>query len=191
VRAQVHCQHRAAAGKIWEEGAAKHEHNAAQINAANFLAEMIDNANIGETIFGMKWSRIDLSKSQHLLLTSDRPIDMPLGLGDPKAYISLPASPTILFVAAHNNDLRDALRKANPAEVVKKNNECVIGQARKYVWSTTDSQITFVRKHFGKLPDRELIISKSKKLWKRLRASGSSGLTSLPCQPSSANWHSF
>jgi len=38
----------------------------------------------------MKWSRIDLSKSTHQLLTSDRPIDMPLGLADPEAYISLP-----------------------------------------------------------------------------------------------------
>jgi hypothetical protein len=46
----------------------------------------------------MKWSRIDLSKSTHQLLTSDRPIDMPLGLADPEAYISLPVSPRILFV---------------------------------------------------------------------------------------------
>jgi hypothetical protein len=46
----------------------------------------------------MKWSRIDLSKSTHQLLTADRPIDMPLGLADPEAYISLPVSPRILFV---------------------------------------------------------------------------------------------
>ena len=45
----------------------------------------------------MKWSRIDLSKSTHQLLTSDRPIDMPLGLADPEAYISLLVSPRILF----------------------------------------------------------------------------------------------
>src|SRR6266446_8359123 len=33
------------------------------------------------------------SKSTHQLLTSDRPINMPLGLADPEAYISLPVSP--------------------------------------------------------------------------------------------------
>jgi Protein of unknown function (DUF4238) len=97
-----------------EEFLAKHEPNAAQIGAANFLAEVIDNGKIGETIFGMKWSRIDLSKSKHQLLTSDRPIDMPLGLADPKAYISLPVSPTILFVAAHDEDIANALARRTP-----------------------------------------------------------------------------
>ncbi len=65
---------------------------------ANFLADVIDNDRVGKTVFEMKWSRIDLSKSTHQLLTSDRPINMPLGLADPEAYISLPVSPRILFV---------------------------------------------------------------------------------------------
>jgi hypothetical protein len=81
-----------------EEFLAKHEPNAAQIDAANFLTDVIDNDRVGKTVFEMKWSRIDLSKSTHQLLTSDRPINMPLGLADPEAYISLPVSPRILFV---------------------------------------------------------------------------------------------
>ncbi len=40
------------------------------------------------------------SKSTHQLLTSDRPINMPLGLADPEAYISLPVSPRELRSAA-------------------------------------------------------------------------------------------
>ena len=103
-----------------EEFLAKREPKAAQIGAANFLAEVIDNDRVGKTVFGMKWSRIDLSKSRYQLLTSDRPIDMPLGLADSKAYISLPVSPRVLFVAAHNNDMADALRRANPTEIVRK-----------------------------------------------------------------------
>ena len=146
----------------FEEFLAKHEPDAAQIGAANFLAEVIDNDKVGETIFGMKWSRIDLSRSKHQLLTSDRPIDMPLGLADPKAYISLPVTPTILFVAEHSQDIADALRKANPTDLVKKNNERVIQQARKYVWGATDLQLTFVQKNFGKLPDRELLTDQQK-----------------------------
>ena len=51
-------------------------------------------------MFEMKWSRIDLSKSTHQLLTSDRPINMPLGLADPEAYISLPVSPAMIFSSA-------------------------------------------------------------------------------------------
>lgn len=104
----------------------------------------------------MEWSRVDLSKSNHELLTSDRPIDMPLGLSDPKA-ISLPVSPRILFVAAHNHDLADKLRAANPTEVARKNNQRVVEQARKFVWGSNASQLTFIQKHFGKLPDREIL----------------------------------
>jgi len=143
--------------ETFEEFLPKHEPNAAQIGASNFLAEVIDNDRVGKTVFEMKWSHIDLSNSTHQLLTSDRPIDMPLGLADPKAYISLPVSPRILFVAAHNHDMADALRATKPTEVARKNNQRVIEQARKFVWGSTRSQLTFVQKHFGKLPDRELL----------------------------------
>ena len=146
----------------FEEFLAKHEPNAAQIGAANFLASVIDNDKIGDTIFRMNWSRIDLSKAKHQLLTSDRPIDMPLGLVDPNAYISLPVSPAILFVAAHKQDMAAALRRAHPTDIVKKNNERIIQQARQYVWGTSDSQLTFVQKHFGRLPDRELLTDAQK-----------------------------
>jgi hypothetical protein len=66
---------------------------APQIDAARFLADTIDNGRIGPTIFGMKWARIDLTRSTVQLLTSDRPIDMPFGLGDQKAYIAIPVAP--------------------------------------------------------------------------------------------------
>jgi hypothetical protein len=141
----------------FEELLAKREPSAAQIGAANFLADVIDNDRVGKTIFEMKWSCIDLSKSSHQLLTSDRPIDMPLGLADSNAYISLPVSPHVLFVAAHNHDTANALRGANQTEVAGKNNRRIIEQARKFVWGSTDSQLSFVQKHFGKLPDREIL----------------------------------
>jgi hypothetical protein len=150
---------RRAAGdpESFEEFFAKREPNAAQIGAANFLADVIDNARVGKTVFEMKWSRVDLSKSNHELLTSDRPIDMPLGLADPKAYISLPVSPRILFVAAHNHDLANTVRAASPTEVVRKNNQRVVEQARKFVWGSSASQLSFIQKHFSKLPDREIL----------------------------------
>jgi hypothetical protein len=101
----------------------------------------------------MKWSRLDLSKSSHQLLTSDRPIVMPLGLDNPKAYISLPLSPNILFVASHEASRFDP----NPRKIARFINEQVVAQARRYVWGTTDAQLTFIRKRFGKLPDREIL----------------------------------
>jgi hypothetical protein len=106
-----------------------------QIEAANFLAEVIDDQKIGPAIFGMQWSSVDLSRSSFELVTSDRPLDMPFGLGDPNAYISLPVSPRILFVAAHRPSIAEAMRKANPTQIARANNQLVTQRARKFVWS--------------------------------------------------------
>jgi Protein of unknown function (DUF4238) len=51
--------------ETFEELLAKHQPSAAAIGAANFLAEIIDNVRVGETLFAMKWSRIDVSKSTY------------------------------------------------------------------------------------------------------------------------------
>jgi hypothetical protein len=67
-----------------------------------------------------------------------------------------------LFVAAHDQGMADVLHKAKPTDVVKKNNERLIQQARKYVWGTNDSQLAFVRKRFAELPDREILTEEQK-----------------------------
>src|SRR5262245_43046873 len=75
---------------------------AAEIAASNFLMKTIANERVGSTIFNMHWTRHVLKNSKFQLLTSDRPIIMPLGLGDPRASIVLPVSPSVVFVAAHD-----------------------------------------------------------------------------------------
>jgi hypothetical protein len=82
---------------------------------------------------------------------------MPFGLGQPNAYISLPVAPRLLFVAAHHGGVAQAARTANPTSIVRGNNKLVIQQARKFVWGTTDSQLTFIQRNFGKLPDRQIL----------------------------------
>jgi len=56
--------------KTFDEFYAKHVlPHAAHVDAATFLAELIDNNRVGTTVFEMNWSRIDLSKASHQLLT--------------------------------------------------------------------------------------------------------------------------
>ena len=154
---------RAGDPETFEEFFAKHQPSAAHIGAANFLAEVIDNDRVGKTVFEMSWSRVDLSSSSLDLLTSDRPIDMPLGLADPEAYITLPVSPHVLFVAGHNRALADILRAANSTEVVRTINRRVVQQARKFVWGSTNSHLAFVQKHFGELPNRIILTEEQRR----------------------------
>jgi hypothetical protein len=69
----------------FEDYHARTHPSAAEIGATNLLTEIIDNDRLGPTIFDMHWSRVPLTGSKFSLLNSDRPLDRPLGLSDPRA----------------------------------------------------------------------------------------------------------
>jgi hypothetical protein len=78
----------------FEEYVVRTEREAPLKAAMNLLQGVIDNARVGPAIFDMKWSRVSLADSRISLLTSDRPLDMPHGLGAREAYIALPIGST-------------------------------------------------------------------------------------------------
>ncbi len=127
------------------------------IDASNMLADIIDNDRVGPTIFGMKWCVVNVPDAKHRLLTSDRPVVMPIGLDDAQAYIALPISPTKVFVAAYDDRFKRGLPDVNQNTIVKVMNRAVVAQGREYVWGTDNSQLEFVKKHFGTAPERPLI----------------------------------
>jgi Protein of unknown function (DUF4238) len=130
---------------------------ASQIGAANMLMQIIDNDRVGPTIFNMHWFRIPLPKANVELLCSDRPIDRPLGFDDPRAYIALPVAPRLLFLAAHNEELPNAISGWSHTEIVKRMNRTVVAQAREFVWGSNDNQLGFISKHMGSAPERDLL----------------------------------
>jgi hypothetical protein len=125
--------------------------------ALRLLQEIIDNPRVGPTIFGMRWSRVSLVASRISLLTSDRPLDMPLGLGDKDGYIALPIGPKMLFIAAHDDAYEKHVASADPTQVVKNVNQAVVHQARGFVWGLDDSQRRFVSNRMSRVPDRLII----------------------------------
>lgn len=135
---------------------------AAEIGASNFLMETISNERVGPTIFNMHWTRHNLRHSKFPLLTSDRPLVMPLGLGDPRAYIALAVSPSVLFVAARDQGLARSVGQWKHTDLVKVLNKAVVSQARQFVWATDDLQLEFVRRYIHTAPDRAIITEKQK-----------------------------
>jgi Protein of unknown function (DUF4238) len=133
-----------------------------QRDAANFLASVIDDERIGQAIFEMRWEVVDLKGSRFSLLTSDRPIDLPIGLGDPKAYIALPISPHHLFVATNDGTLVPRLRAMKPTDVARMMNKTVVSQAREYVWGKDFSQLALIRRSISTAPDRVILTEEQK-----------------------------
>jgi Protein of unknown function (DUF4238) len=136
---------------------------APEIGASNFLMETISNERLGPAIFDMHWSRHDLRRSKFPLLTSDRPLVMPLGLGDPQAYVALAASPSVLFVAARDQGFAGFIAGWKHTDLVKVLNKTVVSQARKFVWATDDSQLEFIRRNISAAPDRPILTEEQKR----------------------------
>ena len=66
------------------------------------LMQIIDHEPVGHVIVNMIWAVLDLSDAPHSLLTSDRPYITSHGLISSECLLSVPLSPTRLFIAAND-----------------------------------------------------------------------------------------
>ncbi|RXG88418.1 DUF4238 domain-containing protein [Bradyrhizobium zhanjiangense] len=147
-----------------EEYIARTDPNAPAIAASNFLQRMMNSGPIANGILKLRWGRINFPHSRWTLVTSDRPLDLPHGLGSKDSYIALPVGPRTLFVGTSDRlDLRD-LSAARQNEMVRDINERTVSMARQYVWAIDDSAREFVRKYIGTLPERQLISDRARQL---------------------------
>jgi hypothetical protein len=146
----------------WEEFERRLDPAAPYIAATNLMIEIIDNDRIGPVIVEMHWSIHELADSKVNLLTSDHPLDWPTGLSDPKAYIALAISPTVVFLASNDPAMQHRIASISQTRLAKNLNEAVVAKAGEYVWGPDDRQIEFVRKHFGKAPIGSAINSAQK-----------------------------
>jgi hypothetical protein len=117
------------------------------------LPRMIDNDVIGQHIINMRWAMCDLSTAPHTLLTGDRPCMTSRGIADPACMLSVPVSPTHLFVAAHDIGLLRQLAAQPARDTVRNSNNCIVKMAVQYVWGCAGDQLAFVEKRLRKADD--------------------------------------
>lgn len=116
------------------------------------LTVLIDAPEMGEFINNMTWEVFDLRNARLNLLTSDRPLEQVYGLGDPRAFLTVPIGPRHLFVAARRRETINAIARASPTDVVRKRNRATVCYAREFVWAADRSQALFIDKHFASVP---------------------------------------
>jgi Protein of unknown function (DUF4238) len=115
----------------------------------NMIIKAFDNEILGTHINGMNWAVVDVSASPFPLLTSDRPVEI-ARLKEPQGVVSIPISPTKLFVAVNDPRTLDRLRATSPRDLVQNINEFVVGRARRFVWASDESQTRFIENHMSK-----------------------------------------
>lgn len=143
--------------ETFAEYLAKTDPAAAQIGASNMLTEIIYNERVAPSIFKMHWARLPLTRSTVSLLYSDRPLDRPIGLGDPRAYIAFPVNSNTIFLASNDPHLAGKIAGGDHTKAAKLLNKTVVAQAQEFVWGVDETQIEFVRRHMGTAPTKPII----------------------------------
>ncbi len=118
--------------------------------AINLMIAAMDNPIVGQHILEMHWEVIEIAATPRRFLASDRPLGMYL-IKEPTGSITLPISPTKLFVAVNNPNYLDNFRRQKCREIVDQINGDHIARARRFVWARDKSrpQSEFVRRHMS------------------------------------------
>lgn len=106
----------------------------------------------GAALNAMNWSIIRIPPGvRYPLLTSDRPLIMPQGLGKPYGHLFMPIAPDCVFVAYQHQTTLEQVRALRPSAFPEFINNRVVRQARRYVWGTNDAQLRFVENRLGEM----------------------------------------
>ncbi len=113
----------------------------------NILKACMDNEIVGRRLNQMVWTVLNLADAGISLLTSDWPVE--LGFRPERSIISLPVSPHQAILGSESEDFLRSIAKRRPLEIVKVINKFVVTHARLFVYSTDESQRSFISKWMG------------------------------------------
>jgi hypothetical protein len=109
----------------------------------NLIIKALDNEIVCTHINQMRYAIVDLSASRHRLLTSDRPVQI-FNLKESNGMLSIPISPTKVFLAVNDNATLDKVRRTAPHTLTSNINTYVVSRARRFVWACDTSQERFI-----------------------------------------------
>ncbi|WP_082701826.1 DUF4238 domain-containing protein [Novosphingobium sp. FSW06-99] len=114
------------------------------------LPGLIDHEGIGSHIINMRWHVVEVIKARHTLLTCDRPFLTSSGLKDAKCILTVPISPTKLFLATNVEQQAQTVLQMQHEELVRRVNRDVVARAVDIVIGNNDAQLRFVENHLRK-----------------------------------------
>jgi hypothetical protein len=116
---------------------------------------LVDLPQMKADIVRMDWRVFHFRDGPYGLLTSDFPICMLPGLGSPDCLISLPLSPTAIFLASYNSELLNQLDALTPPALIDAANRISIQSAQKFVYANSRQYFELVDAYLEPVePDR-------------------------------------
>jgi hypothetical protein len=150
LRSKYHLLRRAGDPGTFDAFCSKFTNELTQHATLASLQTVMDSQRVGDVLFGMSWFVLLADHARYPLLTSDRPIIMSNGLGQPQSYLMLPISPRRVFAAVNRREVIDQIQHdLTPDKFVESINGRVVRQARKHAYGTNDAQLRFVSNRLG------------------------------------------
>ena len=111
---------------------------------------VLDHEGIGTAINEMHWFVRDLNGARHDLLTSDRPVIRSQGMFSAKGFLTMPLSPSKLFIASVSTT--PFMLSYSMDALVKATNTDVVESAVRQVYAKNRDQEKFISNRFGVRP---------------------------------------
>ena len=108
------------------------------------LPQLIDHPKLGQHVINMLWHVFDLSDAPFTLLTADRPFASSHGFRDARCILSVPLSPTHLFVAVNDEKRLEMLVRQRRRNTVRNANGLVVKLAVQNVYGASEDHLQFV-----------------------------------------------
>lgn len=108
------------------------------------IKDLVVNPEIGNKILRMNWGLFKFKGHRNHLLLSDSPIIFTEGIDHSDLIIALPISPHVVFMAAKNQRIVNALQSYQQGQLITKLNEYSLNQARKRIFALDRSPHSFI-----------------------------------------------
>lgn len=114
------------------------------------LPQLVDIPQMNHDIARMDWRVQHYRDGPYGFITSDFPICMLPGLAYPDCIISLPLSPTAVFLAGYDAALIDAVTSQPPERVIDRVNEISAASAQRYVFANSRQYAELIERSLRK-----------------------------------------
>ena len=118
---------------------------------ALLLQTLLNSEPIGNHFINMRWNIVTFDSADGPLLTSDRPFVTSNGMLHALAHFIVPISPTQCFVAVNTPEALELLKEIPADEFIRRMNDRMACQARKFVYGLDDSHMELVSERLGRM----------------------------------------
>jgi Protein of unknown function (DUF4238) len=117
------------------------------------MQSLMDLENVGQRLNDMSFAVFTFDRVPEPLLTSDRPIVKTFPLDHLDANLTIPLSPSKLFVAANSDAVFRRIESDGARLTIARVNNMIVRQAAKFVYGPNDGMFQFIERRLNRDPD--------------------------------------